>query len=89
RAEYRDRLASLMRNQLVGRVQEAVLHTRRTLAARTGRTPTHEEWAEAVGRAFSARDADDRALAERSLRWTTLYEDKLRADGALAPDGRV
>ncbi|MET8729212.1 DUF1266 domain-containing protein [Streptomyces parvus] len=89
RAEYRDRLASLMKNQLVGRVQEAVLRTRHTLAVRTGRTPAREEWAEAVGRAFTARDAGDRALAERSLHHIALYEDKLRADGALAPDGRV
>ncbi|WP_097986653.1 DUF1266 domain-containing protein [Streptomyces sp. f150] len=89
RAEYRDRLTSLKRNQLVGRVQEAVLRARQTLAARTGRTPAREEWAEAVGRAFTARDADDRALAERSLQWISLYEDKLRTDGALAPDGRV
>ncbi|MFE7335945.1 DUF1266 domain-containing protein [Streptomyces griseus] len=89
RAEYRDRLASLMRNQLVGRVQEAVLRTRHTLAARLGRTPSREEWSEAVARAFAARDADDRALAERSLHHIARYEDRLRADGALAPDGRV
>ncbi|MFE7140646.1 DUF1266 domain-containing protein [Streptomyces sp. NPDC057644] len=89
RAEYRDCLASLMKNQLVGRAQEAVLRTRHTLASRLGRTPTREEWSEAVGRVFAARDADDRALAERSLRHIALYEDRLRADGALAPDGRV
>ncbi|MFF3097141.1 DUF1266 domain-containing protein [Streptomyces cyaneofuscatus] len=89
RAEYRDRLASLMKNQLVGRVQQAVLRTRHTLAARLGRTPTREEWAEAVARAFAARDADDRALADRSLFFIALYENRLRADGALAPDGRV
>lgn len=89
RAEYRDRLASLMKNQLVGRVQEAVLRTRHTLAARLGRTPTHEEWSEALARAFSARDADDRALAERSLHHIARYEQRLRADGTLAPDGRV
>ncbi|WP_405929383.1 DUF1266 domain-containing protein [Streptomyces griseus] len=89
RAEYRDRLASLMKNQLVGRAQEAVLRTRRTLAARLGRTPTREEWSEAVARAVAARDAGDRALAERSLYHVARYEDRLRADGALAPDGRV
>ncbi|GHF43196.1 hypothetical protein GCM10010504_09080 [Streptomyces griseus] len=89
RAEYRDRLASLMKNQLVGRAQEAVLRTRHTLAARLGRTPTREEWSEAVARAVAARDAGDRALAERSLHHIARYEDRLRADGALAPDGRV
>ncbi|MFD4028740.1 DUF1266 domain-containing protein [Streptomyces sp. NPDC058576] len=89
RAEYRDRLASLMKNQLVGRVQEAALRTRHTLAARLGRTPAHEEWSEALARTFSARDADDRALAERSLHHIARYEERLRADGALAPDGRV
>ncbi|BFP52270.1 DUF1266 domain-containing protein [Streptomyces griseus] len=89
RAEYRDRLASLMKNQLVGRAQEAVLRTRHTLAARLGRTPTREEWSEAVARAVAARDAGDRALAERSLHHVARYEDRLRADGALAPDGRV
>lgn len=89
RAEYRDRLASLMRNQLVGRVQESVLRTRHTLAARLGRAPARQEWAEAVARTFAARDADDRALADRSVHHIALYEDKLRADGALAPDGRV
>ncbi|MFJ7087969.1 DUF1266 domain-containing protein [Streptomyces griseus] len=89
RAEYRDRLASLMKNQLVGRAQEAVLRTRHTLAARLGRTPTREEWSEAVARAVAARDAGDRASAERSLHHIARYEDLLRADGALAPDGRV
>ncbi|MFJ6613800.1 DUF1266 domain-containing protein [Streptomyces sp. NPDC091289] len=89
RAEYRDRLASLMKNQLVGRVQEAVLRTRHTLANRLGRTPAREEWSEAVARAFAARDADDRAVADRALRYLTLYEEKFRADGVLAPDGRV
>ncbi|MFD8059562.1 DUF1266 domain-containing protein [Streptomyces cyaneofuscatus] len=89
RAEYRDRLASLMKNQLVGRVQEAVLRTRHVLATRLGRTPTREEWAEAVARTFAARDADDRALADRSLHYIALYENRLRADGVLAPDGRV
>nr|WP_103530680.1 DUF1266 domain-containing protein [Streptomyces sp. SM11] len=89
RAEYRDRLASLMRNQLVGRVQEGVLRTRHTLAHRLGRTPTREEWSDAVARAFAARDADDRAVADRALRHITLYEERFRADGVLAPDGRV
>jgi len=89
RAEYRDRLASLMKNQLAGRAQEAVLRTRHTLAARLGRTPTREEWSEAVARAFTARDTDDRAQADRSLHHIALYEDRLRADGVLAPDGRV
>ncbi|MEV7294755.1 DUF1266 domain-containing protein [Streptomyces microflavus] len=89
RAEYRDRLAALMRNQLVGRVQEAVLRTRHTLAARLGRTPTREEWSEAVARAFTGRDSDDRALADRSLHHIARYEDRLRADGVLAPDCRV
>ncbi|MFJ9888287.1 DUF1266 domain-containing protein [Streptomyces sp. NPDC091287] len=89
RAEYRDRLASLMKNQLVGRVQEAVLRTRHTLAHRLGRTPTHEEWSDAVDRAFAARDAEDRAVADRALRHITLYEEKFRADGAIAPEGRV
>ncbi|MEW2067970.1 DUF1266 domain-containing protein [Streptomyces sp. NPDC007346] len=89
RAEYRDRLASLMKNQLVGRVQETVLRTRHTLTARLGRTPVREEWSDAVARAFATRDADDRALAERSLHHIALYEDRLRAEGVLAPDGRV
>jgi hypothetical protein len=89
RAEYRDRLASLMKNQLVGRVQEAVLRTRHTLADRLGRTPTREEWSDAVARTFVARDADDRAVADRALRYIALYEERFRADGVLAPDGRV
>lgn len=89
RAEYRDRLASLMKNQLVGRVQEAVLRTRHTLAHRLGRTPTHEEWSDAVARAFAARDAEDRAAADRALRHVTRYEERFQADGVLAPEGRV
>ncbi|WP_435836221.1 DUF1266 domain-containing protein [Streptomyces anulatus] len=89
RAEYRDRLASLLKNQLVGRVQEGVLRTRHTLAHRLGRTPTREEWSDAVARAFAARDADDRAVADRALRHVTLYEERFRADGVLAPEGRV
>ncbi|WP_405510646.1 DUF1266 domain-containing protein [Streptomyces anulatus] len=89
RAEYRDRLASLMKNQLVGRVQEGVLRTRHTLAHRLGRTPTREEWSDAVTRAFAARDADDRAVADRALRHIALYEERFRADGVLAPEGRV
>ncbi|MFJ2438175.1 DUF1266 domain-containing protein [Streptomyces anulatus] len=89
RAEYRDRLASLLKNQLVGRVQEGVLRTRHTLVHRLGRTPTREEWSDAVGRAFAARDADDRAVADRALRHVILYEERFRADGVLAPEGRV
>ncbi|MFJ1801986.1 DUF1266 domain-containing protein [Streptomyces sp. NPDC088180] len=89
RAEYRDRLASLMKNQLVGRVQEAVLRTRHTLAHRLGRTPAREEWSDAVAHALAARDAEDRAVADRALRHVTLYEAKFRADGVLAPDDRV
>ncbi|MFE7452749.1 DUF1266 domain-containing protein [Streptomyces griseus] len=89
RAEYRDRLASLMKNQLVGRVQEAVLRPRHTLAHRLGRTPTHEEWSDGVARAFAARDAEDRAAADRALRHVTRYEERFRADGVLAPEGRV
>ncbi|MBT2902281.1 DUF1266 domain-containing protein [Streptomyces sp. McG3] len=89
RAEYRDRLASLMKNQLVGRVQEAVLRTRHTLAHRLGRTPTPEEWSDAVARTFAVRDAEDRAVADRALRHITRYEERFRADGVLAPEGRV
>ncbi|MEU3975546.1 DUF1266 domain-containing protein [Streptomyces bacillaris] len=89
RAAYRDRLASLMECQLVGRVQESVLHVRRTLTARLGRTPTREEWAEAVARMFPVPDAYDRTVADRALDHIPRYEERLRADGVLAPDGRV
>ncbi|WP_373558743.1 DUF1266 domain-containing protein [Streptomyces sp. WZ.A104] len=89
RAEFRDRLGSLMKNQLVGRVQEAVLRTRHTLAARLGRTPGREEWSQAVDRALAARDGHDRAEAQRALNRFVRYEERFRADGVLAPDGRV
>ncbi|MFJ9568419.1 DUF1266 domain-containing protein [Streptomyces bacillaris] len=89
RAAYRDRLASLMERQLVGRVQESVLHVRRTLTVRLGRTPTREEWAEAVARMFPVPGAHDRTVADRALDHIPRYEERLRADGALAPDGRV
>ncbi|MFE9695608.1 DUF1266 domain-containing protein [Streptomyces sp. NPDC006270] len=89
RAEYRDRLDSLMRNRLVGRVQEAVLRGRHTLAARLGRTPTRAEWSEAVDRAFAARDVEDRAEAHRALHRFIRYEEWFRADGVLAPGRRV
>ncbi|MEI7034617.1 DUF1266 domain-containing protein [Streptomyces pratensis] len=94
RAEFRDRLGALMKNQLVGRVQEAVRRSRQTLATRLGRTPARAEWSEAVGRALAGRDAEDRAEADRAeadraLHRFTRYEERFRADGLLPPDGRV
>ncbi|WP_124272080.1 DUF1266 domain-containing protein [Streptomyces sp. ADI96-02] len=89
RAEYRGRLDSLMKYRLVGRVQETVLRTRCALAARLGRAPAVEEWSEAVDRAFAGRAGADRAEAAEALRRVVRYEERFRADGVLAPDGRV
>ncbi len=89
RADVRDRLDSLMKYRLVGRVQEGVLRARHTLALRLERPPTRAEWTEAVERAFAARDAGDRAEAHRALHRFTRYEDRFRADGVLAPDRRI
>ncbi|MDQ0986951.1 DUF1266 domain-containing protein [Streptomyces sp. V2I9] len=89
RADLRRRLDSLMKCRLVGRVQETVLRSRHTLALRLGRTPTPAEWTEAVDRAFAARDAEDRTEAHGALHRVTRYEERFRADGALAPDGRI
>ncbi|MFH9609931.1 DUF1266 domain-containing protein [Streptomyces sp. NPDC017448] len=89
RADFRRRLESLMKYRLVGRVQETVLRARHTLADRLGRTPTRAEWAEAVERAFAARDAEDRAEAHRALHRFVRYEERFRADGVLAPGRRI
>ncbi|MCX4964747.1 DUF1266 domain-containing protein [Streptomyces sp. NBC_00654] len=91
RADYRERLDSLMRTRLVGRVHETVLRTRSALATRLGRTPSHQEWSEAVTGTPAARraDAEDLAEAREALRRIVRYEDLFRAEGFLAPDDRV
>lgn len=91
RADYRDTLDSLMRTRLAGRVPEGVLRTRSALVTRLGRTPSHEEWSDAVTGPPAAHRADPEDLAEaaRSLRLIERYEALFRAEGLLAPDGRV
>ncbi|QCW79349.1 DUF1266 domain-containing protein [Streptomyces sp. S6] len=90
RAAYRDRLASLMECQLVGPVCRSPCCTSGAPSPPGwGRTPTREEWSEAVARMFPVPDAYDRTVADRALDHIPRYEERLRADGVLAPDGRV
>ncbi|HET6861121.1 MAG TPA: DUF1266 domain-containing protein, partial [Streptomyces sp.] len=95
RAGYRQRLEELLATQLVGRTEEFVLRTRHNLAARLGRTPSHEEWSDSLTQALARRlgsgpDAESRIEeAVKSLRLTVRYEDRFRADGILSPEGRV
>jgi hypothetical protein len=91
RAGYRRTLEALLATQLVGHLQEYVLRTRYGLVRRLGRTPSVEEWTAAVTTSLRERgsDADDLAEALGTLRCVVRYEARLRADGALAPDGRV
>ncbi|AXG80399.1 DUF1266 domain-containing protein [Streptomyces paludis] len=91
RAEYRQKLDSLLAGQLVGRAAESVLATRRTLARRLDRTPSLAEWSAGVTRSADRLDGSraDLTEAEALLRVVVAYEDRLRADGALAPDGRI
>ncbi|MFJ6698136.1 DUF1266 domain-containing protein [Streptomyces sp. NPDC091272] len=91
RADYRETLDALLTTRLVGRVQESVLHTRRRLVRRLGRTPSYQEWSAAVSSTLHAHDASAAELAEadNTLRAVVRYEERFRADGALAPEGRV
>ncbi|MFD3513374.1 DUF1266 domain-containing protein [Streptomyces sp. NPDC058657] len=91
RADYRRTLEALLSTQLVGHLQEYVLRTRLGLVGKLGRAPAEEEWKDAVTTSLRARgtDAEDLAEALGTLRCVVRYEARLRADGALAPHGRV
>ncbi|WP_434599141.1 DUF1266 domain-containing protein [Streptomyces sp. A5-4] len=95
RVGYRQKLESLLATQLVGRTEEFVLRTRHNLAARLGRTPSYEEWSNSVTQALGRRvpsgsgGGSDAEEALNSLRTIVRYEDRFRADGILAPTGRV
>lgn len=91
RADFRDKLRTLIATRLVGRVPEAVLGMRRRLAARLGHPPTDAQWASMVTVNFERDDpyGEDLAEAERFLPRITHYEERFRADGLLAPDGRI
>ncbi|MER7516411.1 DUF1266 domain-containing protein [Streptomyces sp. NPDC126499] len=91
RAGFRDKLDTLLAARLVGRVPETVLAIRRRLALRAGAAPARREWAAEVTAVLERDDpyGDDRDEALEFLRRITHYEDRFRADGLLAPDGRV
>ncbi|MEU8890103.1 DUF1266 domain-containing protein [Streptomyces sp. NPDC048442] len=91
RADYREKLDELLATRLVGRVQEFVLHTRRTLVRRLERVPSYEEWSATVTATLSRHDASTADLAEAvmTVRTVLRYEERFRADGALAPDERI
>ncbi|MFI0975791.1 DUF1266 domain-containing protein [Streptomyces sp. NPDC021093] len=91
RADFREKLDDLLATRFMGRVQESVLHTRRTLVRRLERTPSYEEWSAAVTGTLRTHDASTADLAEAAItvRAVVRYEEKFRADGALAPDGRI
>ncbi|WP_306327916.1 DUF1266 domain-containing protein [Streptomyces venezuelae] len=91
RADFREKLRTLIATRLVGRVPESVLGIRRTLTARLGAAPGVEEWAAAVAAASERDDryGEDPAEAGEFLRRITHYEERFRADGLLPPGGRV
>ncbi|WP_328488957.1 DUF1266 domain-containing protein [Streptomyces zaomyceticus] len=91
RADFRDKLRTLIATRLVGRVPESVLGMRRRLTARLGHPPSDEQWASMVTVTFERDDpyGEDGAEAAEFLRRITHYEARFRADGLLPPDGRV
>ncbi|MEV7421766.1 MULTISPECIES: DUF1266 domain-containing protein [unclassified Streptomyces] len=91
RAGYRRTLDSLMATRLMGRAPESVLRTRLGLVRRLKRAPTRQEWADGVTGALVQRGASaaDLAEAEEWLRRVVDCEDRFRAEGFLAPDGRI
>ncbi|MFF1917442.1 DUF1266 domain-containing protein [Streptomyces sp. NPDC058239] len=91
RADHRRTLDALMATRHIGRSDESVLRIRRTLADRLERTPSHQEWSEGVTTTLSRRrtSAADLAEADEALRRIARYEERFRADGVLAPEGRI
>ncbi|WP_411108441.1 DUF1266 domain-containing protein [Streptomyces sp. c-19] len=91
RADFRDKLRTLIDTRLVGRIPESVLGMRRRLTARLGHPPTAVQWESMVTVNFERDDpyGEDRAEAAEFLRRITHYEERFRADGLLPPDGRV
>ncbi|MEU6163759.1 DUF1266 domain-containing protein [Streptomyces tanashiensis] len=91
RADFRDKLRTLIATRLVGRVPETVLGIRRRLVARLGAAPSDGQWAKEVTAVFERDDpyGEDRAEAAEFLRRITHFEGRFRADGLLPPGGRV
>ncbi|MFG2643527.1 DUF1266 domain-containing protein [Streptomyces sp. NPDC048370] len=91
RADFRDKLRTLIATRLVGRVPEAVLGMRRRLTARWGHSPSEEQWKSMVTVTIERNDPSGEDLAEalEFLRRITHYEGRFRVDGLLPPDGRV
>ncbi|MFF0739469.1 DUF1266 domain-containing protein [Streptomyces sp. NPDC004111] len=91
RADYRRTLEALLETRMIGTLQEFALRTRHGMVRQLGRAPSEEEWTSAVTTTLRHRgtDAEDLAEAVGSLRCVLRFEARLRADGALAPDGRV
>ncbi|MEU8526309.1 MULTISPECIES: DUF1266 domain-containing protein [Streptomyces] len=91
RAGFRETLEALLATRLAGRVPESVLAVRRRTAVRLGVTPTSDEWSTAVAAALDpdGTQPGTRAEAADVQRRIAHYEDRFRADGVLAPDGRV
>ncbi|MFD9032852.1 DUF1266 domain-containing protein [Streptomyces sp. NPDC059567] len=91
RADFRDKLRTLIATRLVGRVPESVLEMRRRLTARLRHTPSESQWTSMVTVTFERNDASGEELAEalESVRRITHYEERFRVDGLLPPDGRV
>ncbi|MFD7117305.1 DUF1266 domain-containing protein [Streptomyces sp. NPDC059922] len=91
RAAYRQTLDALMATRFIGRTHEFVLRTRLGLVARLKREPSRGEWSDGVTAALNRRGATRAELMEagESLRRVVRYEDRFRADGVLAPGGRI
>ncbi|MFJ6180328.1 DUF1266 domain-containing protein [Streptomyces sp. NPDC092295] len=91
RAAYRQTLDALMATRLIGRTHEFVLRTRLGLVGRLKREPSRREWSESVTAALNRRGASQAELMEagESLRRVVRYEDRFRADGIVAPGGRI
>lgn len=91
RADFRDKLRTLIATRLVGRVPESVLGMRSRLAARLGHTPTEAQWTSMVTVTCERNDAsaEESAEALEFVRRITQYERRFRVDGLLPQDGRV
>ncbi|MFE7778782.1 DUF1266 domain-containing protein [Streptomyces sp. NPDC057445] len=91
RAGFLDKLDALCNAMLCGREEAIALTARTGLTDRLGRSPSHEEWLDAVTRALLVRRADTETVEE--VRATAgriaCYEERFRADGVLGAGERV
>ncbi|MEC4020369.1 DUF1266 domain-containing protein [Streptomyces sp. H27-D2] len=91
RAEYQAKLHDLAARKHIDRDHEFALQARASLTRRLGQVPSAQQWEDTVGQALAVRDghASEIEDAREAVRRIVRYEDRFRADGVLAADGRV